>query len=190
MIRLFAAIAVPDAAAEALAPLAAGVPGARWSPRENLHITLRFAGDIAETLAEDLDSALGAVRTPAFAVSLVGVGSFGDGLDIHALWAGVEGGEPLVRLQRRCERAARQAGLRPETRTWKPHVTLAYLSGAGPGRAAAWTAAHSLLRVPPFQADRFGLYSSWATRTGSVYRLERSYPLTPAPRGPSGRPAG
>ena len=188
MIRLFAAIAVPDEAADVLAPLASGVSGARWSPRENLHITLRFAGDIAETLAEDFDSALSAVRAPAFAVSLVGVGSFGDGPDVHALWSGVEAGEPLARLQRRCERAARQAGLKPDTRAWKPHVTLAYLSGADPARVVSWTAAHSLLRVAPFHVDRFGLYSSWATRTGSAYQLERSYPLTPLPRDPSGSP--
>jgi 2'-5' RNA ligase len=44
VIRLFAAVAVPEAAAEVLAPLAEGVPGARWSPPENLHVTLRFAG--------------------------------------------------------------------------------------------------------------------------------------------------
>ncbi|HLZ84108.1 MAG TPA: RNA 2',3'-cyclic phosphodiesterase [Caulobacteraceae bacterium] len=190
MIRLFVGLAVPEAAAEMLAPLAGGVPGARWSPPESLHITLRFAGEIAESVAEDLDSALSAVTVPAFDVTLAGVGAFGDPLAPHAIWAGVEASEILIRLRRRCETAARRAGLKPDTRSWKPHVTLAYLGATEPARVAAWTSAHSLLRVPPFRADAFGLYSSWRSRTGSVYRLERRYPLTPAPRGPSGPPAG
>ena len=179
MIRLFVAVAVPEAAAEALAPLVGGVPGARWTPPGNLHVTLRFAGEIAESLAEDLDSALSAVSVPAFDVSLAGVGAFGDPHALHALWAGVEADDILTRLRGRCETAARRAGLKPDTRAWKPHVTVAYLSGADPSRVAAWTSAHNLLRVPPFRAEAFGLYSSWRTRNGSVYRLERRYRLTP-----------
>ena len=179
MIRLFAAVAVPEAAAEVLAPLAEGVPGARWSPPENLHVTLRFAGEVTETIAEDLDSALSAVSVPAFDVTLAGVGAFGDHLAPHVLWAGAEASELLTRLHGRCETAARRAGLKPDTRAWKPHVTLAYLSDTEPARAAAWTSAHNLLRVPPFRAEAFGLYSSWRTRNGPVYRLERRYPLRP-----------
>jgi RNA 2',3'-cyclic 3'-phosphodiesterase len=190
VIRLFVAIAVPETAAEVLAPLAGGVPGARWSPPENLHITLRFAGEIAESSAEDLDSALSAVSVPAFEVHLAGVGAFGDRLVPHTLWAGVEASEILTRLRGRCESAARRAGLKPDTRTWKPHVTLAYLGDTEPSRVAAWTSAHNLLRVPPFRAEAFGLYSSWRSRSGPLYRLERRYPLTPSPRGPSGSPAG
>jgi 2'-5' RNA ligase len=179
VIRLFVALAVPEAAAEGLAPLTGGVPGARWSPPGNLHLTLRFAGEVAESVAEDLDSALSAVSVPAFEITLAGVGAFGDHLALHTLWAGVEASELLTRLRRRCETAARRAGLKPDTRAWKPHVTLAYLSDAEPLRVAAWASAHNLLRVPPFRAEAFGLYSSWRTRGGAVYRLERRYPLRP-----------
>ena len=179
MIRLFVAVAVPSAVAEALTPLAWGVPGARWSPPENLHITLRFAGDVPESAAEDLDSALSAVSVPPFELTLAGVGAFGDPLAPHVLWAGVDACEVLTRLHGRCETAARRAGLKPDSRAWKPHVTLAYLSGAEPSRVAAWTSAHNLLRTPPFRADAFGLYSSWRARNGSIYRLERQYRLRP-----------
>lgn len=179
MIRLFVAVAVPPTAVEVLSPLAGGVPGARWSPPENLHVTLRFAGDITESTAEDLDSALSAVSVPSFDVALAGVGAFGDPSAPHVLWAGVEANDMLSRLHGRCETAARRAGLKPDTRAWRPHVTLAYLSGAEPSRVAAWTSAHNLLRVPPFRADAFALYSSWRARGGSVYRLERRYPLRP-----------
>jgi len=186
MIRLFAALAIPE---ETAAPLTAatgfGVQGARWSAPENLHITLRFAGDIPESAAEDLHSALGSVVSPPFAVTVAGVGSFGDHAGVTAIWAGVEPNEPLSILHGRCEAAARRAGLKPDSRAWRPHITLAYLNGADPAEIGAWTQSNSLLRLAPFVADRFGLYSSRRTRGGSAYRLERSYALRGWPRDPS-----
>ncbi len=57
-VRLFAAIAIPDDIAERLLALQKGVPGAKWRPRENLHLTLRFFGDVAEPVADEIDAAL------------------------------------------------------------------------------------------------------------------------------------
>jgi 2'-5' RNA ligase len=110
---------------------------------------------------------------------VAGVGTFGDGDGIRAIWAGVGAGAVLDQLRRRCETAIRRAGLSPDTRAWKPHVTLAYLRGADPIQVAAWCQRHNLLRAAPFRVERFGLYSSWPSRDGSDYRLERSYPLRP-----------
>ncbi len=180
MIRLFAAVAVPEDIAEGLARRQQGIPGARWRPRENLHITLRFAGDLSEALADDFDAALSGVTGDAFDVTLAGAGSFADGLDIRAVWAGVADSAPLRRLAARCETAARRAGLKPETRAWKPHVTLGYLNRPEPARVAAWIQSHNLLQSPPFSISSFGLYSSWRSDRGSVYQRERAYALTPA----------
>jgi 2'-5' RNA ligase len=85
--------------------------------------------------------------------------------------------EPLKRLAARCESAARRAGLPADRRAWRPHVTLAYLRRADPGRVAAWIQGHNLMKSPAFAVDRFGLFSSWPTHEGSVYRLERDYRL-------------
>ena len=101
----------------------------------------------------------------------------GEGGETHALWAGVASSEPLKVLAGRCEAAARRAGLKAETRAYKPHLTLAYLKRPDPGRVAAWVQAHNLLKSPPFRVDRFGLYSSWLSNDGSRYDLEREYPL-------------
>ena len=76
-----------------------------------------------------------------------------------------------------CEAAARRCGLKPETRRFHPHVTLAYLRRPDPPAVAAWIQANNLLRSPPFRAGAFGLYSSWQTKDGSRYRLERAYAL-------------
>jgi len=177
MIRLFAAIAIPGDIGEGLLRRQQGLPGARWRPPEALHITLRFAGEVKETVADDLDAELSAVGGEALTVTLSGVGAFGEGADIHAVWAGVEETEPLRRLAARCETAARRAGLAPDRRAWKPHVTLAYLRNPEPARVAAWIQGHNLLRSPPFRVTSFGLYSSWPSGEGSSYRLEREYPL-------------
>ena len=177
MIRLFAAVAVPEDIGHASARAQRGLPGARWRPLESLHITLRFAGDLPENRADDLDAELAVIGGAPFELSLSEVGRFGDGADIRAVWAGVEESEPLKRLATRCETAARRAGLKVEGRAWRPHVTLAYLHRPDPARVAAWISAHNLLKSPPFRVTNFGLYSTRRTAEGSIYRLERAYPL-------------
>ena len=67
--------------------------------------------------------------------------------------------------------------LKPESRLYTPHVTLAYLKRASAPEVGAWIQTHNLLHSPAFTVDRFGLYSSWQTSEGSAYRLEREYPL-------------
>ena len=177
MIRLFAAIAIPPEIAQGLERRQQGLPGARWRPLESLHVTLRFYGEITEPAAADLDAELATVAGRPFDLALQGVGTFGEGNDVNAVWAGVADSEPLRVLAGRCEAAARRAGLKAETRAYKPHVTLAYLKRPEPGRVAAWVQGHNLLKSPPFGVDRFGLYSSWLSSDGSRYDLEREYRL-------------
>jgi 2'-5' RNA ligase len=177
MLRLFAAIAVPWDIAQGLKSHQQGLPGASWRTDEQLHITLKFCGEVREDVADDLDAELAAIAPPAFDLELTGVGHFGEGQDIHAIWAGVAESEPLRALAKRCEAAARRAGLAAETRVYHPHVTLAYLKRPDPGRVIAWEQEHNLLHSPPFRVMRFGLYSSHRTRDGSAYRLERDYRL-------------
>ena len=177
MIRLFAAIPIPVEIAEPLARRQQGVPGARWRPAEALHVTLRFFGEVAEPRADDLDAELSVVAGAPFELALEGAGCFGEGPDIRAVWAGVAESEPLRRLAARCETAARRAGLKPETRLYHPHLTLAYLRRPEPQRVAAWVQGHNLLKSPPFRVSWFGLYSSRRGPDGSAYHLERTYPL-------------
>ena len=177
MIRLFAALPIPTEVGAALAGRQEGLAGARWRPLESLHITLRFFGEVSETTAEDINVELSQVACGPLALTLAGVGAFDDRSGVRAVWAGVAEDPALAQLARRCERAARRAGLSPERRPWRPHLTLAYLSRPDPARVAAWIQVHGLLRMPPFRCDAFGLYSSRLGREGSNYRLERRYPL-------------
>jgi len=180
MIRLFAAVEVPPEIAQGLARRQQGLPGARWRPAEALHVTLRFFGEVREETAAELDEALSTIRAEPFEMSLMGAGAFGEGGDVRAVWTGVEPNEALNQLAFRCERAARHIGLTADARPYRPHVTLAYLRRPDPDRVAAWIANHNLLHSPPFQVGWFGLYSSWLSKDGSRYELERDYPLNAA----------
>jgi len=178
MIRLFAAIAIPDEIAAGLVRRQRGLPGARWRPTEAFHVTLRFFGEVSEAKADDIDAELARVSGAPLTLALDGVGSFQDGEEIRAVWAGLAENPALRALAARCETAARRAGLKPERRGWRPHVTLAYLRRAERSRVAAWIQGHNLLKSPPFEAASFGLYSSWLGDEGASYRLERAYPLS------------
>ena len=177
MIRLFAALPIPAEIARALQRRQAGIEWAKWRTTESLHVTLRFFGDLRQDVARDLDAALMEVRGRPFEIVLQGAGAFGEGADVHAIWAGVEENAELRRLADACETAARRAGLKPEKRRYHPHVTLAYLRHADPAEVGAWVQANNLLRSPPITVESFGLYSSTLGGEGSHYRLEAEYPL-------------
>jgi RNA 2',3'-cyclic 3'-phosphodiesterase len=176
MIRLFVALALPDDVAESLAMLQAGVPGARWQTREQLHLTLRFIGDVDERDATSVDDALSLIEAPRFTLALKGVGEFG-GKNPHALWAGVRDREPVAFLQRKIETALQRAGLPPDTRKYIPHVTLARLRGSPRGRVMDYLTDHARYAAAAFEVAGFILYSSMLTSDGSIYRAERAYAL-------------
>ncbi|RAK67667.1 RNA 2',3'-cyclic phosphodiesterase [Phenylobacterium kunshanense] len=177
MIRLFAAVAIPPEIGRGLLTRQAGIEGARWRPLEAFHVTLRFYGEVRQDVARDLDAALMDVRGRPFDIVLEGAGAFGEGADVNAVWAGVAESAELRRLAEACETAARRAGLKPEKRRYRPHVTLAYLRRPDLAEVGAWVQANNLLRSPPISVDRFGLYSSTLGGEGSHYRLEAEYPL-------------
>lgn len=178
-VRIFAALDLPDHIAERLMGLMRGVGGAKWRPRENLHLTLRFFGEVVEPTADDIDVALSTVAdsTKPFELQLKGAGTFG-GADPHSLWIGAAENPALAKLAADCERVARRAGLRPEPQKFKAHVTLAYLSNAALDRVQSFIATHALYETPSFEVRSFGLYSSHIRKSApSLYRLEADYPL-------------
>jgi 2'-5' RNA ligase len=178
-LRLFAAVDLPDDVAERLLALMKGVPGAKWRPRENLHLTLRFFGEAPEPTADDIDAALGeaAESNAPFELQLRSAGSFG-GAAPHALWIGARESAELTKLAKDCERAARRAGLKPEPRKFTPHVTLAYLNNAPLDRVQAFEQRLGLFETRAFRVERFALYSSQVRKSApSLYRLEAEYVL-------------
>ncbi len=178
-LRLFIAIPIPEAVAERLMLLEADLPGASWRLPEHFHLTLRFLGELDEAVARDVDDELGRIVAAPFEIALAGAGSFG-GREPSALWAGVDAPVDLARLQASCESAVRRAGLAPEPRKFKPHVTLAYLHGTMDDELAPFLQETAEFRTEKFWVDHFCMYSSRATKAGSRYVEEAVYPLTGA----------
>jgi RNA 2',3'-cyclic 3'-phosphodiesterase len=172
--RLFAAIRPPGAVIDALLALEGGVAGARWQDAGQMHLTLRFFGEIEAAQGEELARALAGVRAAPFALALRGVGHFETGRRPHTLWAGLAPSDPLLALQRLVEAAARRAGLPPETRKFAPHITLARLNRAG-GPVLPFLAAQAALTSEPWPVEAFDLMESTLTAAGAEYETVRRY---------------
>jgi len=176
--RLFVALPVPEPIAAALSSLYLGIPAARWMAPGPFHLTLRFLGDVAPALAQDVAEELAEIRVPPFSLNLKGVGHFPPRGSPKVLWAGVAPSEPLLRLQQRIERAVVHAGCQPDQRRFHPHITLARL---GPGtrtdRVAAFLGLYGLFGSEVFEVTEFGLYSSVLREEGALHVLEERFGL-------------
>jgi RNA 2',3'-cyclic 3'-phosphodiesterase len=173
MLRLFVGIGLPPELKLRLLLLCAGVPGARWVDGGNLHLTVRFIGEVDEGAAADIDEALQRIRAPRFALALAGVGHFGT----RMLWAGVERNPALHHLYDKVESAIVRLGFEPEGRRYAPHVTLARLKGVAEPRLQSFLAEHALFRAAPFPVAHFSLIASYLTKSGAIYEDQADYPL-------------
>ncbi|HUU67480.1 MAG TPA: RNA 2',3'-cyclic phosphodiesterase [Methyloceanibacter sp.] len=179
MPRIFSAIEIPRSVAERFTMLRAGLSGARWIDPENYHLTLRFVGDVDSATARDFTFALGKINMPPFELRLNGLGSFG-GNKPRALFASIVPSEDLDVLHRANERAAREVGLPPEGRNYKPHVTLARLRGTRPSAVATYLEHQGRVAGETFTVNRFVLYSSRDSVGGGPYVVEAAYDLDDA----------
>jgi RNA 2',3'-cyclic 3'-phosphodiesterase len=176
MPRLFTALEIPASLRTRLSLMRAPLHGARWVEAENMHITLRFAGDIDGRTADDFADHLAAISAAPFPASIVGAGAFG-GRDPRVLWAGVEPSPQLEALHRANERAARAAGLEADPRAFKPHVTLARMRGVRQGAVAQFLGEFGDLHMEPFTVTRFVLLSARPGSGGPPYGIEAEYPF-------------
>ncbi|HTI86819.1 MAG TPA: RNA 2',3'-cyclic phosphodiesterase [Alphaproteobacteria bacterium] len=181
MIRLFCALELPQSIRDRLIAIGGGLPGARWVPEENMHLTLRFIGEVPESSFDDIATALAGVRAPAFDLTIAGVGHFERGRKPTMLWAAVESNPALNQLQTSIEAALRRAGVKSEDRRFQPHITLARLDDTvSRDRVAAFLGANGLLRAAPFRVEQFVLFSSILGRSGPTYHAEVEFPLNGA----------
>ena len=178
MIRLFVALDLPRSMRTRLSFLGGGLPGVRWVPPENYHLTLRFIGELPSWRAEEVDQALAGLRAPSFSLELKGVGTFEKAGRVSSLWVGVDRSPALDHLQAKVETALQRAGLERERRRFQPHVTLARLGdGIAPGKVAAWVQAHNLFRSEPMRVEHFTLFSSLLGKEQAAYSPEVEYEL-------------
>ncbi|MEZ5856104.1 MAG: RNA 2',3'-cyclic phosphodiesterase [Hyphomicrobiaceae bacterium] len=176
MPRLFIGLELPESVRFRLSLVSGPMPGARWIEPDNMHVSLRFAGDVDNRVADELVGFLDDIEVPAFSLVVREIGAFG-GREPRIIYAGVDGGPVLEQLQRATERACRSAGLPPETRTFRPHVTLARLKGTSPDIVARFLESRAHLKIEPFEVSRFVLFSSRPRVGGGPYVVENEFPL-------------
>jgi 2'-5' RNA ligase len=176
--RLFVALRPPEAVREQLLAAMDDDPGIRWQDDDQLHLTLAFLGEVDARAEEDLADSLASVSSPPFELQIRGVGHFEQKGKPSALWAGLAPSEPLAQLQHRVVGACRRAGLEPDRKAFRPHVTLARLNRWSPP-AGPWLAAHGTLRSDPWEVREFALYESRLSPGGSIYEPLVSFSLRP-----------
>ena len=177
MPRLFTGIEIPPSIAQALATLRGGLPGARWIDPENYHMTLRFIGDVDDTVAGEVISLLGRVRRRPFELRVEDLKSFG-GRTPRAVVATIGPMPAVIELQAEHERLMQRVGIEPEGRKYIPHVTLARLRKSSSRQVADYLALRAPFRSAPFNVSRFVLFSSRASIGGGPYVVEAAYPLS------------
>jgi 2'-5' RNA ligase len=179
MHRLFVALRPPPVIRAALAMTMDGVPRARWQDDEQIHLTLRFIGEVDRRVAEDIVLALGHVHADPIEIRLSGVGMFDKKGRVDALWAGVTPHDALATLHRKIDHALVRLGLPPEGRAYLPHITLARMSrsaGTGP-ELERWQAVHAGLSSPPFTLEHFTLFESHLGGEAARYQVVERWRL-------------
>jgi 2'-5' RNA ligase len=176
MHRLFVAIRPPPQVRARLLDLMGGVAGARWRTEDQLHLTLRFIGEVDRHLARDVDAALSSVHHPSFSIALDGLGAFDRRGEPVTLWAGVAPQEPLHALHKKVDQALVRVGVEPDRRAYLPHVTLARLP-RGTGPIKPLIEGSGALSSPAFEVGEFLLYESVLTPEGPLYTPVEIYSL-------------
>jgi 2'-5' RNA ligase len=176
MHRLFVAIRPPEPIRDLLIDAMDDSPAFRWVGDEQLHLTLRFIGEVERPLANDIAAALARVRFPPFELRIAGIGRF-DRKGGGALWAAVEPRKPVAELAAKIERACVAAGVEPERRVFHPHVTVARYNRRNAEGARDFERRNSGLSSEPFPVDRFILFESHLSRHGPHYEEVAEYRL-------------
>ena len=177
MHRLFLAIRPPQPIRDLLIDAMDDGPDFRWQDEDQLHLTLRFVGEVDHGIAEDLARALSRIRAASFELRIAGVGRF-EQRSGGALWASVEPKAPVAALAAKLERVCQLVGLEPERRAFHPHITLARWKGRRAREVADFFDRRRGLASAPFAVTEFILFESRLSRHGAHYEEVASYPLS------------
>jgi RNA 2',3'-cyclic 3'-phosphodiesterase len=176
--RLFVSIGLPDPCRDALAALMTPIEGVRWTRPEQLHLTLRFLGDILEEDAARMAAALQQVKVESFLLPLEGVGAFPPRGAPKILWVGLGNAHTrLFQLRQRVDDALLSAGWQGDMRSFEPHITVGRVIGATRKSVDAWLRDHKEFIGPPFRVSSFELMASELRSSGPTHRVHTAIPL-------------
>lgn len=176
MHRLFVAIRPPEPIRDLLIDAMDENADFRWQDEEQLHLTLRFIGEVERPIANDIADALSRIRAPSLRLKVAGVGRF-EQRRAGALWAAVEPKGGVAALAAKVGRVCQENGLEPERRTFHPHITLARWKGRRTREVQDFLERRRDLTSEPFDVTEFILFESRLSRHGAHYEEVASYAL-------------
>ena len=177
MIRLFIAIDVPEDFSTLICGLGGTIPGSRPVPLDQLHLTIKFIGEVESGRLDDIREALDSIDSPPFSLSLKGVGHFPPRGMPRVLWVGVSPVAEITALRNRIENTLFGAGIPREGRKFAPHITVARLKNSPLKRVGQWLAGNAMLETPPFEVSEFRLYASTLSAKGAIHTVKGVFPL-------------
>ena len=131
LLRVFIAVETPLPIRQAIFAQTESLRGAlgdlvRWAPVENMHLTLKFIGDVSPANVELLSQmlAMEATGSAPFRMQIGGLGSFPTSRRARVIWVGIHAPAALASLQRGIQSAAARLGYESETRPFSPHLTI------------------------------------------------------------------
>lgn len=175
--RLFVAVDLPEDIKNRMQKLTQPVRGVRWQDPDQYHLTLRFIGKTTSAVRERVEDELLSVDAPSFEMELEGTGRFPEKGYPRVIWVGVRENEQLYELQEKIEHACRRAGIEPENRPFKAHITLGKASGASKEEVLSFIEDHRQFGTEKIPVDEFVLYQSILGSDGAVHKPVRTMPL-------------
>jgi 2'-5' RNA ligase len=176
--RLFLALALPDTVRADLAGLAEPMRGFSWVWHAQLHLTLRFLGDVQADDISRIEERIASIRVESFIIPVEGVGMFPPKGPPRAIWAGVGAGHPhLFQLRQRLDDAVLGTGIDFDVRFFQPHITLARCAECAGSAALQWLRRHRDFSSAPFRVRAFDLCTSRLSPQFSEHTLRHRYPL-------------
>jgi 2'-5' RNA ligase len=189
LLRTFIAIELPQSLQSAIEKQTArlrqaiGDDGVRWIPTQNLHLTLKFIGNIAASHIDFLKQLLSqtADSHSPFDLRIGGIGSFPNSKMPRVLWAGIHAPMELAFLQKNLEAGATRLGYERDARPFSPHLTLGRVrQGVDPASLQKIRSALERIQIGEIgsaRIDHVHLYKSELHSAGSVYTKLFSAPL-------------
>lgn len=178
MSRLFLGFELPTSVKQQLLGIHESLPGARWQRADQLHLTMRFLGEVSDAVVPQIIDSLSTLGAAPVTVRLQGAGCFGGPHRPFALWAGVSPEQPLAQLREEIDKRLAPLAL-PQDRHagFKPHITLARIRG-GDQSAVRFAQSNAGLTSEWFMFNALGLFSSTQAAEGSVYSVLHRFSLS------------
>jgi 2'-5' RNA ligase len=169
--------------AESLIGQFRGVPAdVKWVDRQNLHLTLKFLGDVPTTDTPQIIQAVtqAVAEIEPFRLEIRGAGAFPDLRRMRTIWLGVRAGaEPMIALERQVESALKKLRYPPEGRRFTPHLTIGRVRGGGPALVdlGRLLQEHAEDEVGPTSVEEVVVFASHLDRLGPTYEALGRAPL-------------